>query len=230
MNWHYVENGQSTGPVGDEQLAELGRTGKINADTLVWHEGMADWLPYGQINAGPRPAGTGAPRLTLAAAGSDPGATAACAECGKIFPVGEMIPYGNSRICANCKPVFMQKLAEGAPVNTGQMNYAKILTRFAAVFLDGLILWVVSMVINLIAGLGMAQSLGTAPRGFNVFYRQIRRDPGENGLQNKSGHRRWRPGHLCARAGPVLCQDGQRLHLSDRLYNGLFRRSKAGLA
>jgi uncharacterized RDD family membrane protein YckC len=170
MNWHYVENGQSTGPVGDEQLAELGRTGKINADTLVWHEGMADWLPYGQINAGPRPAGTGAPRLTLAAAGSDPGATAACAECGKIFPVGEMIPYGNSRICANCKPVFMQKLAEGAPVNTGQMNYAKILTRFAAVFLDGLILWVVSMVINLIAGLGMAQSLGTAPRGFSALY------------------------------------------------------------
>ena len=49
MNWHYVEQGTQIGPISDQQLAELNRTGKINADTLVWREGMADWLPFHQI-------------------------------------------------------------------------------------------------------------------------------------------------------------------------------------
>ena len=49
MNWHYVEQGQPAGPVSDEQFAELVRTGKINATTLVWREDMTDWLPYRQV-------------------------------------------------------------------------------------------------------------------------------------------------------------------------------------
>jgi uncharacterized RDD family membrane protein YckC len=161
MNWHYVEQGQPTGPVGDEQFAELLRTGKINGDTLVWRDGMADWLPYKQ--AVPDASGLRADAPPAAQAGAT--AEAVCAECGKIFPVDEMIRHGNARICANCKPVFMQKLSEGAQIQTGELNYARILTRFAAVVLDGLILGAVNVATGLIAGLSAAQAAGVQPKG-----------------------------------------------------------------
>jgi len=155
MNWYYVEAGQQAGPVDDAQLGELVRSGRIQPDTLVWNEGLTNWLPYSQVQSG----GTGA----SAAAASTSGPEAVCAECGGVFNLQDTIPYGNIRVCANCKPVFMQKLAEGARLNDGQMVYATVWTRFAAVFLDGLILWVVNFVISLGAGLGLGQAMGTQP-------------------------------------------------------------------
>lgn len=52
MNWYYVENGQQKGPVTQDQLDELARQGVIKADTLVWTDGMANWLPYSQARPG----------------------------------------------------------------------------------------------------------------------------------------------------------------------------------
>src|SRR5262249_9844387 len=44
--WHYVAaNGVAQGPVGRDHLLGLWNQGKINAATLVWKEGMANWLP-----------------------------------------------------------------------------------------------------------------------------------------------------------------------------------------
>ena len=51
-----------------------------------------------------------------------------------------MIRHGNVRICASCKPVFMQKLAEGAQLETGDLNYAGFWIRVGAKLLDGLIM------------------------------------------------------------------------------------------
>ena len=48
MTWFYVDAGQQAGPVPDEQLDELVRAGKVRGDTLVWREGLANWLPYTQ--------------------------------------------------------------------------------------------------------------------------------------------------------------------------------------
>jgi hypothetical protein len=46
---------------------------------------------------------------------SDPeSAQATCAECGNTFSIAEMIPYAGVYVCAGCKPIFFQKLAEGA--------------------------------------------------------------------------------------------------------------------
>jgi hypothetical protein len=42
------------------------------------------------------------------------GKKAICAQCGGIFSVEQMILHGNYRVCAHCKPVFLQRLAEGA--------------------------------------------------------------------------------------------------------------------
>jgi len=49
MNWYYVENGQQAGPVEDSQLGELLQTGRLHGDTLVWHEGMANWQAFSAV-------------------------------------------------------------------------------------------------------------------------------------------------------------------------------------
>jgi uncharacterized RDD family membrane protein YckC len=79
----------------------------------------------------------------------EPGATAKCAECGGVFPTDEMIRHGIIHVCARCKPVFMQKLAEGASIRMG-LRFAGFWRRFGAVVLDALLLWVVNTVVQLI--------------------------------------------------------------------------------
>lgn len=46
MTWYYAENRTQVGPVDDAALDALAREGRIQPDTLVWREGMADWQPY----------------------------------------------------------------------------------------------------------------------------------------------------------------------------------------
>lgn len=144
MNWHYVEQGQQAGPVTGEQLAALFQDGKITDETPVWREGLPDWQPFREVRAeilqADSPGAENSPAIP----------EAVCAECGKIFPAAETIRHGNVHVCAACKPVFLQKLSEGAPINTGGLNYAGIGPRFAAVFLDGLLLGVINVGINFV--------------------------------------------------------------------------------
>lgn len=153
MTWYYVEAGQQAGPVDDAQLVALVNAGRIQADTLVWREGMADWQPYQIVQSGAAPAE--ATPVAAAAAPVTMGVPeGVCAECNGVFPLHDMIRHGNIYICAKCKPIFMQKLAEGARLNTGVLDYAGFWTRFAAVFLDRIILWVVSRALVMAVGLG----------------------------------------------------------------------------
>jgi hypothetical protein len=46
-----------------------------------------------------------------------PSATSPCAECHRIFSIDHMITHQGVHICARCKPIFLQKLAEGAQIN-----------------------------------------------------------------------------------------------------------------
>lgn len=143
MNWFYVDGGQQSGPVTDEQLEELLRSGKITPDTLIWCEGMPDWQRYDQVNpiVGGQ-ASSGQPAWPAAQTG--PGAV--CAQCGKLFNLDEMVRHGDDFICPNCKPIFASKLGAGAKFDTGKLNYAGFWIRFAAKFVDGLILGVVVFV------------------------------------------------------------------------------------
>lgn len=48
--WFYAEGNQDRrGPIPDEDLVELFRSGRIALDTLVWREGMGDWLPLSAL-------------------------------------------------------------------------------------------------------------------------------------------------------------------------------------
>src|SRR5688572_25213752 len=113
MNWYYVDAGQQAGPVDDAQLAELALSGKIRADTMVWREGMEDWRPYSQVQS-PGPQAAAPPPSAPAGASTETTREAVCVECGKIFNMENMIRHQDGYVCANCKPVFMQKLKEGA--------------------------------------------------------------------------------------------------------------------
>ncbi len=160
MNWYYVDQGQQAGPVSDEQLDGMLQGGKIQPETLVWREGMAAWSPCREARGGAATTGT-------TASAAEPTPEAVCAECGKLFPIDETIRHGNARVCAGCKPVFLQKLQEGAAINTGEMRYAGFGTRFGAKFLDGLILGV-PMIIVFIA-IGAMSGTNAESSSFQIF-------------------------------------------------------------
>ena len=138
MSWYYVEQGKQTGPVSDEQFNALLQSRTILPETLVWREGMAEWVPYRQLQD------------TTTATGADTTPQAVCAECGKVFPADETLRYGDVRVCANCKPAFLQKLQEGAAINTGALNYAAFGPRFLAWFLDAILLGAVNWGIQIL--------------------------------------------------------------------------------
>lgn len=45
MNWYIIHNNKQVGPLAKNQLPEYG----LNPQSIVWHEGMADWLPAAEV-------------------------------------------------------------------------------------------------------------------------------------------------------------------------------------
>lgn len=160
MKWYYVENGQQAGPVEESQLQELIQSGKLRGDTLVWYEGLAAWQPFSAVCPPQFAAAIG---VSTVGSASPTGETteAVCAECGNLFRKEDMIPHGGIYICSNCKPVFMQKMAEGVAINTGQLRYAGFWIRFVAKFIDGLILGVPLIAIMFFVGMRAAANPGS---------------------------------------------------------------------
>ena len=72
-----------------------------------------------------------------------------CYECGKTFAQEEMFHYENSWVCANCNPIFGQKIKEGLPLS-GALNYAGFGIRFAAKILDFILLIIVNQLVQLV--------------------------------------------------------------------------------
>lgn len=136
MNWYYAEQGQQKGPVEDHEFQKLVETGQVTDQTLVWHDGLADWQTYAKV--------AGTPIAALAAASS---ATEVCARCGRTFDADQLLRYGEQNVCGECKGAFFQSLQEGvAQPNT--LVYGGFWIRFAARFLDGLICGVVSTLLQ----------------------------------------------------------------------------------
>lgn len=49
--WYYVLSDAQQGPVSDDELLHLLKTGKINLQTLAWKEGQAGWQPIAGLAA-----------------------------------------------------------------------------------------------------------------------------------------------------------------------------------
>jgi len=146
MTWYYSDGEKRLGPVSEEQLIELRRSGVVTADTLVWREGMADWARYQE--AGPAvnldevaPIASAPPLMPIPPALSPEGPEAVCAECGRIFPKEEMIAHGQSYVCVACKPLFVQKIAEGVTIrrvtSNALVNEEQLLAREYVIDISG---------------------------------------------------------------------------------------------
>jgi len=119
MQWYYSVDGQQQGPVSQADLEALARTGAVGPETLVWRDGLANWTAYsaavGVSAASPVPPGAGVPT----------GRQERCAECGQTFATEDMVKFEKVYVCANCKPLFFQKIREGVPVGAAMWRYKK---------------------------------------------------------------------------------------------------------
>ena len=134
MNWYYALNGQQLGPVSDQDLAKLAASGTINANTLVWRDGQADWQPV---------------------------ATACPAALGSASADAPQL--GGFAVPVERKDLVVQQMREGVVTGIpGHVNYGGFWIRFVAKFIDGLILMVPQFGVQMV--LGMVMGATTAPK------------------------------------------------------------------
>jgi len=148
MKWYYADAGRQVGPVEEAQLDELLRTGVIRDDTLVWREGMANWQPHASVRGPAKPQPIPAAAVPISAE------TRFCSECGRPYPVTELVTIGTATVCAQCKPLFMQRMREGGQA-IGARRYAGFWIRFVAVVIDAILLGIVGFVIGMPLRLAM---------------------------------------------------------------------------
>ena len=118
MTWYYADNGRQVGPIEESALDELVAAGVVRDDTLVWHDGMANWQAHGTVRA-PRPPLPPVP-LPAVPIGADSGF---CSECGRPFPTSQLLNLGTASVCAQCKPIYLQRVREGGQ-GVGVRRYA----------------------------------------------------------------------------------------------------------
>lgn len=160
MSWYYAIDGKQMGPVSETEFEASLKAGTITDETLVWREGFPQWTKYSEVGST-----VGNSNVSLQAVVA--GAEAKCVECGNPFSQDEMVNFGGAWVCGACKPHYVQKLKEGVAANSSY-TYAGFWIRFAAKFVDGLILQVVNMGFGAVLGLGMASHVhrGGANLGF----------------------------------------------------------------
>lgn len=124
MSWFYAQANDPTGPISDEEFAQRVAQGIIQPATLVWKEGMPQWVRYSDLH--PRtsptpsvPTDPGSPPLAAPAAAPVPGIQdipaghAPCRICKGHFAEEDLITLAGRRVCAACKPTYLQQLQEG---------------------------------------------------------------------------------------------------------------------
>jgi uncharacterized RDD family membrane protein YckC len=151
MNLYYADGEQQVGPIDKGELQTLIKAKKVNAKTLVWQDGMESWQELGVFVRSQRDKSRRPNQAVVS------GAQAVCAECGRVFAEEEMIRFNDTRVCAGCKPVFVQKIKEGVSV-AGALNYAGFWIRFGAVAIDGFIIWIFTMILFVPLGFLMPTS------------------------------------------------------------------------
>lgn len=140
MSWHYAVGGLQKGPVTDDEFNQLVSSGTVRDDTLVWKEGWAEWRAYGTVSGG-----------ATSAVDAD---TAVCAVSGRRRPKSEMLEFEGRWVSTEHKDEFFQRLREGVSLPQ-DVVYATFWPRFAAKFIDGIILGVASMLVSVVMSVGL---------------------------------------------------------------------------
>jgi uncharacterized RDD family membrane protein YckC len=141
MTWFYADGGRQVGPVEESALDDLVKAGVVRDDTLVWRDGMPNWQPHSAV----RGVRVEAPPMPAVMAGPGGGF---CSECGRPFPSDQLLNLGTASVCAQCKPVYLQRVREGGQA-LGVRHYAGFWIRFVACIIDSIILSIVGFIITM---------------------------------------------------------------------------------
>ncbi len=107
--WFYSDGVRQLGPLSESELGNLHSTGAISDETIVWHEGLHSWTPFGEVFA----------EQSSSEATTDSAAipeTEFCAYSKERFPRSEMLQYGELWVASAHKDDFVQSIGEGALV------------------------------------------------------------------------------------------------------------------
>lgn len=155
MQWYYATNGQRQGPVTETEFERLVRDGVIRADTLVWRQGMPDWVPYSQVAPVAPPSGSAVTPILSGVSGAAGASveddTAVCVVSGKRYPKREMIQYEGEWVSAEHRDAFFQRMREGVS-QPGELRWAGFWIRVLAKIIDGVALWAVALLIGQLFG------------------------------------------------------------------------------
>ena len=128
--WYYSDTQRNRlGPVSAEEMASLHRSGRLSPDTLVWREGLSDWVAWRTIQTEIVPPGTPAPTPP---------------------PVAVMAPHVDPSVAHDLRapaepssPYAPPTAAVGEPVvamHQDDIVYAGLWKRFAAAVIDALVM------------------------------------------------------------------------------------------
>jgi len=141
MAWYYSSGTNQNGPLSDAEFNQLIQTGAISPDTLIWTETMPDWQPLSVVR----------PNL------------AANIQANPAVPTVGGVAVGHQ-----FKDRAVQQMREGGSRNLDQATYAGFWIRFGAVLIDGILLFVVQLIIGVFFGLAFAKSLNEGGHAVDV--------------------------------------------------------------
>jgi uncharacterized RDD family membrane protein YckC len=148
-SWYYAAGSRQVGPVSEVDFDALVDSGVVGKDTLVWHEGLTNWISY-EAARPDRPAPAPAPPpLTEGTAVAAAQPLRFCTQCGNATPERELAQFGNRLVCTNCKPAFAHQLRERGIAPT-QYVYAGFWIRYLARIIDSLLLYVVILPVTFV--------------------------------------------------------------------------------
>jgi uncharacterized RDD family membrane protein YckC len=127
-NWFYTDTlASQQGPVDDETLLELNTSGVVKAKSLVWCEGLPAWTAFREV-AGPlfgaRPRSGEDAVIAKEEAGPVP--VGVCAFSGRVYPVKELLPYGEALVGPEHVDAFVRRLMEGAAVEIADATHRNL--------------------------------------------------------------------------------------------------------
>jgi uncharacterized RDD family membrane protein YckC len=156
-NWYYVDaSGQQVGPISADELRDAVQRGAASQATLAWRDGLAGWQPIAQLAA---ELGI-APESTVAAS-SPPASPAAVAPASRP-PATEANPY-RAPDTESGEGYF-----EGTDV-----VFAGFWRRWAALFLDQVIISIPLITVLFFVMLGMGLASGSQPDPTRVIGLQL---------------------------------------------------------
>lgn len=171
-SWYYVDSsGQQQGPVSAAVIAGHARQGKLSEDSLLWREGLPSWVPLSALRTelGLPPAAAPAPAHPTAESAEEPQAARAHTASAQADPPAAPAPT---------QPYAPPSARLEVPEHHRAMRDADVvpagfLRRWAALFIDYLILGIAYQIIQVFVGIfaavGAASMLSGDPTGSALF-------------------------------------------------------------